>query len=126
MALKIDVIITRELVKLPPGTQEKIANKQLLYLEQQAAAHIDGDGQPMKSKRGAPLDLKETGDLWRQRTVTETPDGAQVTFANDYARHVFAELGGRFKGLTLSPQYLARCEADIQPFLNEAYLQEDK
>jgi len=122
----LDVLITKEVLKLPSGTQEKIANKQLFYLEAQANAGIDGDGKAMKSKSGTKLDLHESGDLWRERSVSETPDGAQVTFTKDYARHVFAELGGRHKSLTLSPQYLSRCETDIQPFLNEAYLEEKK
>lgn len=125
---KVEVIITEEKLKLPSGTQEKIAQRQLFYLEAQASAGIDGDGRPMVGKDGAKLDLhdSQSGGLWQSRSISESPDGAQVTFAKDYARHVFQELGGRFKSLTLSPSYQSRLDADIQPFLNEAYLEEKK
>lgn len=124
---KTEVEITPSTLALKSGTQSQIGRKQLAALEAQAAAGIDGDGAALVGKDGQRLTLSKSGDLWRETDITEEDDGAGLSFRKEYAKYVFAELGGKYKSLTLAPQNLAQLETELEPLLDQnAFILEDE
>ncbi len=122
---KVEVEITPATLVLKPGTNDQIARKQMAKAQAQAKAGIDGDGKPLRGKDGQRLDLYQSGALWREYSVTESDDGAELTL-KEHAKYVFAELGGKYKSLTLSPAYQAQLDAEIEPTLSQnAFIKED-
>lgn len=124
--MSTEVEITPSTLGLKSGTQSQIGRKQMTALEAQAASGIDGDGAALIGKDGQRLNLSKSGALWHEYTVDEEPDGAGLTL-KDYAQYVFAELGGKYKSLTLAPQNLAQLETELEPLLDaNTFILEDE
>ncbi len=105
-------------LSLGRGKQEQIARKGVALLAKQAAANLDGAGGSLGTKTtGAPVTLKQTGDLFSKVDYRENPDDlCSVEFRRPYASFVFA----RYPGATeLSPPYLRQLENECKTLIEE-------
>lgn len=117
-----EVEITPIKLKLKEGQQGRIARLTVGALERQALAGVDGRGQPLTSKvdhRRLTLHSKPgaSSPLWKEYSVTEHPEGAEVEFRKQYARYVFERFP---ESLELSPQFATQLEKEAASLIEES------
>lgn len=103
---------------LDPRTLDEIGRAVVKVLREQWRRRIDATGRPYpRGKDGKQLDLKESGNLFRDIVVTLRPPlSLEVVFDSPHASHV----AGRVPFAGIAPQFLGGLLAEVQRIINRA------